>query len=316
MIIKFFKYCFMKRRIFLLVLPIILLAGFFVVGETAKAADIIWDNTQVRVISRFEVNSWDRLIIKPGTIIKMLAGGEIISYGNIEAIGDADNPIVFTSIKDDSVGGDTNGDGDATMPAMGDWGYFLIQGEGKRVTLDYVKINYAGGSDSGLGRRWQYMRPTSFISVSNSGEPGIKLKEINITHSSLVNNFGSISFYGDAIFKISDSNLYNDVNCPLPSSPNWTWKPANLRCNNLSLSKGSGTVIEAPRVYWGHPDGPTTLDDYKQGIIKGTRAYFNINFIPFLIKPWPSDLTGPVEEELDPVIIVPGIMGSWNVSGR
>ncbi|MDO8668146.1 MAG: hypothetical protein Q7K35_03535 [bacterium] len=292
-------------------MPIFLMAWFFVFGGTAQANDIIWDNSQIRIISYFEVNSWDRLIIKPGTIVKMAAGGKIVSYGDIEAIGEADNPIVFTSIKDDSAGGDTNSDGGATTPAMGDWGYFLIQGEGKHVTFDYVEIHYAGGGDSGLGNTGQYMRPVNFISVSNSGGSGVKLKEINITHSKITNNFGGISFSSDAIFKISESNFYNEMNCPLPSSSNWTWRPTQLRCDQLSLSKASGTKIEAPLVYWGHKDGPTTIEDYLQGIKKGAQVYYNANFIPFLIEPWPSDLTGPVEDEINPVIIVPGIMGSY-----
>jgi len=71
------------------------------------------------------------------------------------------------------------------------------------------------------------------------------------------------------------------------------WNPIP-RCDQLSLSKGSGIKIEAPRVYWGHPDGPTTFDDHKKGVVKGTKAYSNVNYIPFLIEPWPSDKTGPV----------------------
>jgi len=93
------------------------------------------------------------------------------------------------------------------------------------------------------------------------------------------------------------------------------WNPIP-RCDQLSLSKGSGIKIEAPRVYWGHPDGPTTFDDHKKGVVKGTKAYFNVNYIPFLIEPWPSDKTGPVQSAPDPVIIVPGIMGSWEVNGK
>jgi len=35
-----------------------------------------------------------------------------------------------------------------------------------------------------------------------------------------------------------------------------------------------------------------------------------------LIEPWPSDKIGPVQSAPDPMILVPGIMGSWNVSGK
>lgn len=275
-----------------------ILGGFFVFCSKVKAADIIWDNSEVRVISNhFEVNPWDKLIIEPGTIIKIAANGYIASHGDIVAMGNADNPIVFTSLKDDSVGGDTNNDGNATAPAMGDWGYIFIGGEGKHVTMDYVEIHYAGNNG--------YNRYVSFINVSSYGEPQQNLKEINITHSSITNNFGGISFYGEAIFKISESNFYNDVNCPLPTN----WDPVWLRCDKLNIGHEGNVAVEAPYVYWGHPEGPTTTEDYYNGIRKGTGAFGDINYQPFLIEPWPSTLTN--ENESNPVIIVPGILGSY-----
>jgi hypothetical protein len=57
------------------------------------------------------------------------------------AAGTAGSPVTFTSVRDDTIGGDTNGDGSVSSPAAGDWGGITIT-NGGAVTLDHARVAY------------------------------------------------------------------------------------------------------------------------------------------------------------------------------
>jgi len=86
--------------------------------------DTTWSSTLVNdVVETVVVPSGVTLTIAPGAVVKFryLQGIEVQNGGHLVALGTVSLPINFTSSRDDTVGGDTNGDGDATTPAPGDW---------------------------------------------------------------------------------------------------------------------------------------------------------------------------------------------------
>ncbi|MDA0348613.1 MAG: right-handed parallel beta-helix repeat-containing protein [Verrucomicrobia bacterium] len=116
-----------------------------VVDGTTIQEDQIWQEDQVYYSNLgLTLNQDTTWTIAAGTRIKMGANRRLSIRGELVALGTAEGPIQITSILDDSIGGDTNGDGAGTTPGPGNWDGIISEVNTSTVDLRFTEIHYAG----------------------------------------------------------------------------------------------------------------------------------------------------------------------------
>jgi len=149
-------------------LAIIHKSGTLPGNETWTADNIYWVDGDLTIPSGIT------LTINPGTIIK-IEYASIFGDGTLTAVGTSEDIIHFTSIKDDSEGGDTNGDG-PSAGSIGDWRSIEIEAGGS-ATFDFATLRYSGYQDHGVLFASGYTIPVvgDHVSLTNNRINGILL---------------------------------------------------------------------------------------------------------------------------------------------
>lgn len=132
------------------------LAAFAALGAPAAAQTVLNGNVSdgaggpllsgvvYHVPFSMSVPTGATLTIQPGAIVKLGTSATFNVNGTLLAGGTTGQPVIVTSLKDDSAGGDTNGDG-ASSGSPGDWIYMRFTSSAAASDLQNVTVRYAGG---------------------------------------------------------------------------------------------------------------------------------------------------------------------------
>ncbi len=269
------------------------------------------------------------LIIEPGVVVKFEDNAQFGGCGKIIASGTAQEPIIFTAISDDTAGGDTNEDGNDTVPTRGSW--YRLDLSSSESRLDFVETRYgnrcvsASGSQSITNSKISHCAYGISTGVNYSGViENNQISENDIGLDILASN--NASYQGNQIFANTSYGIHmvanpgylitlknNDIHdnpygVVLDSYPDALFEQNNIH-NNLYygvLNERPSTPFYAPHNWWGHSSGPTHSSNPNG---QGDRISDGVSFYP-----WLGERVG--EDKHDPVIITHGILGSQLKNGE
>jgi hypothetical protein len=199
--------------------------------------DTTWYAGNVYMVeSDLTVDTGVTLTIEAGTVVKYRRGyHDIWVYGILDCRGTEGNPVVFTSERDDEHGGDSNGDGTATVAARGDWASLRLYSDGS--VLEHCLFRYGGNSWTGdrcdaMVGCYDCSPRIAHCTIEHGETRGIYYRGGPVYGGSPEVEYNTITdCTGDGIYYIADSNF---ASAPV------------ILYNVISGCTGNGILFEGP----------------------------------------------------------------------
>ena len=224
------------------------------------------------------------LHVLPGTVVKAAQNRALFVNGILEARGEAAKPITFTDWRDDTAGGDANGDGDETEPAPGWWGGIYVPGS-YSAGLEYCMIAYTG-SDIFIDGAWR----RAGLYKSGSGNLDLKRSTIRESNGSglYINNSGGSHDFERNTFTANTTGVY------IVNQAESVSLSGNLLQGNtdFGLHSQNSAEVDARNNWWGHSSGPQHAELNPGG--QGDTVSDGVLFEPWRTTPSAGEILSPI----------------------
>lgn len=280
--------------------------GCYITGSVAGAPTYRTDAASSNFpffFTNLTVRSGAVLTLPAGTIVKM---GDAVIQGRLLAQGTRASPVIITSLRDDTVAGDTNNDGATTQPGRGDWGNLVFDAASQGGMLDYVVVRYGGGQYT-RGQVEVYTSQFTLTNswISHSGGPGLYIQQATPTihHNQFANNSVGVAVEGSVdnpnatnptleFNGITANNVGIEANSAKPIVRNNAFY-AQQQYAMAAWNLPSPHRVDARENWWGDPGGPTY--DWPPTYVRlgsGDYLYYGhpIDFMPWLETPPPGTM--------------------------
>lgn len=248
--------------------------GFGIVGNINGNVDFQGEPSFPFIVSDdFKIEEGAMLTFSPGTTIKFNDfWDDIVVEGSLVSNGIEAEPVVYTSLNDDAVGGDTNGDGTMTKPDRGQWASVFVTSSGS-LEMNYSILSYGGGEHRGLINTNSNNTVLNNCILSQSNNDGIYVLEASIDVYN--SNFDSNRNNGIQFDGFSDIEDVNIRNCTFN---NHEWAIYSTFKNNaVSIYQGNNSGIGTNEIGTGHNGFGI------RGTITGDQVFEGHGMFPFIV---------------------------------